>query len=66
YTRPADYRGLQVPEVLLSGNHAEIRRWRRKEALRATMEKRPDLLQKVTLTPEDMKLLAELEKELNQ
>ena len=63
YTRPADYRGLQVPDVLLSGNHAEIRRWRRKEALRATMEKRPDLLQKVTLTPEDKKLLAELEKE---
>ncbi len=63
YTRPAEYRGLQVPDVLLSGNHAEIRRWRRKEALRATMEKRPDLLQKVTLTPEDKKLLAELEKE---
>jgi len=63
YTRPAEYRGLQVPDVLLSGNHAEIRRWRRKEALRATMSKRPDLLQKVTLTPEDKKLLAELEKE---
>ncbi len=63
YTRPAEYRGLQVPDVLLSGNHAEIRRWRRKEALRATMSKRPDLLQKVTLTPEDKKLLAELESE---
>jgi tRNA (guanine37-N1)-methyltransferase len=62
YTRPADYRGLRVPDVLLSGNHAEIRRWRRKEALRATMEKRPDLLKKVTLTPEDKKLIEELEK----
>jgi tRNA (guanine37-N1)-methyltransferase len=63
YTRPAEYRGLKVPDVLLSGNHAEIRRWRRKEALRATMVKRPDLLEKVALTPEDRKLLAELEKE---
>jgi tRNA (guanine37-N1)-methyltransferase len=66
YTRPAEYRGLKVPDVLLSGNHAEIRRWRRKEALRATMIKRPDLLDKVTLTPEDKKLIEELEKELNK
>lgn len=61
YTRPAEYRGLQVPDVLLSGNHAEIRRWRRKEALRATMSKRPDLLEKATLTAEDKKLIDELE-----
>jgi tRNA (guanine37-N1)-methyltransferase len=66
YTRPAEYRGLKVPDVLLSGNHAEIRRWRRKEALRATMKKRPDLLEKVTLTPEDRKLIEELERELNK
>ncbi|MHB8174216.1 MAG: tRNA (guanosine(37)-N1)-methyltransferase TrmD, partial [Nitrospirota bacterium] len=63
YTRPAEYRGLQVPEVLLSGNHAEIRRWRRREALRATMGKRPDLLDKVALTAEDKKLIDELENE---
>ena len=63
YTRPADYRGMKVPEVLMSGNHAEIRRWRRKEALRATMQKRPDLLDKVTLSDEDRKLIEELEKE---
>lgn len=63
YTRPAEYRGLKVPDVLLSGNHAEIRRWRRKEALRATMSKRPDLLEKVTLTPEDRKLIEELKNE---
>ncbi len=63
YTRPAQYRGMKVPEALLSGNHAEIRRWRRKEALRATMKKRPDLLDKEALTPEDRKLIEELEKE---
>ena len=63
YTRPAQYRGMKVPEALLSGNHAEIRRWRRKEALRATMKKRPDLLDKAALTPEDRKLIEELEKE---
>ncbi len=44
YTRPADFRGWKVPEVLLSGNHAEIAAWRRKEALRRTQENRPDLL----------------------
>ena len=66
YTRPAEYRGLKAPDVLLSGNHEEIRRWRRKEALRATMKKRPDLLKKVALTPEDIKLLGELESEMWQ
>ena len=44
YTRPASYRGLEVPEVLLSGNHAEIAAWRRKEALERTKRRRPDLL----------------------
>ena len=66
YTRPAEYRGMKAPDVLLSGNHEEIRRWRRKEALRATLKKRPDLLRKVVLTPEDERLLGELESELWQ
>ena len=45
YTRPADYKGQKVPEVLLSGDHEAIRKWRREEALRVTKERRPDLLQ---------------------
>ena len=46
YTRPADFRGWKIPDVLLSGNHAEIAEWRKKEALRRTKENRPDLLDK--------------------
>ena len=57
YTRPAELRGLPVPEVLLSGNHEAIRLWRRKEALRSTYRKRPDLLQDRTLSDEDRRLL---------
>jgi tRNA (guanine37-N1)-methyltransferase len=60
YTRPADFRGMKVPEVLGSGNHEEIRRWRRRVALEKTLRNRPDLLQGATLTDEDTKLLAEL------
>jgi tRNA (guanine37-N1)-methyltransferase len=63
YTRPAVVRGRPVPEALLSGDHGRIRRWRRKEALRATRERRPDLLQKAPLTPEDTALLREIESE---
>jgi len=66
YTRPADFRGMQVPEVLLSGNHEEIRKWRRRQALKATLLKRPDLLQTVDLSDEDRAVLAELEKEIQQ
>ncbi|HKG21147.1 MAG TPA: tRNA (guanosine(37)-N1)-methyltransferase TrmD, partial [Blastocatellia bacterium] len=44
YTRPAEYRGMKTPDVLLSGNHAEIERWRRRKALKKTLECRPDLL----------------------
>jgi len=61
YTRPAEFRGLGVPEVLLSGNHEQIRRWRRKEALRRTRRLRPDLLEKARLTEEDRGLLGEIE-----
>lgn len=61
YTRPADFRGMKVPDVLLSGNHEEIRRWRRKQALRRTLERRPDLLAKADLSDEDRRLLDELQ-----
>ena len=60
YTRPRVWEGLEVPEVLLGGNHAEIRAWRRKESLRATLRFRPDLLEKASLSAEDQKLLKEM------
>jgi tRNA (guanine37-N1)-methyltransferase len=60
YTRPADFRGLQVPEVLVSGNHEEIRRWRRQKALEKTRRNRPDLLDQVGLSEEDKHLLAQI------
>ena len=59
YTRPADFRGMGVPEVLASGNHEEIRRWRRRTALEKTIRNRPDLLEKASLSDEDRKLLGE-------
>jgi len=59
YTRPERYEGLAVPEVLLSGNHEQIRRWRLKQALGRTYERRPDLLEGRALTPEEQTLLAE-------
>jgi tRNA (guanine37-N1)-methyltransferase len=58
YTRPADFRGMQVPEVLASGNHEQIRRWRRGSALEKTLRNRPDLLERVELSAEDKELLA--------
>jgi tRNA (guanine37-N1)-methyltransferase len=61
YTRPREYRGWEVPEVLLSGDHASIARWRRREALRLTRARRPDLLEAATLSSEDRRLLAEIE-----
>jgi tRNA (guanine37-N1)-methyltransferase len=60
YTRPAEVRGLGVPDVLLSGHHEAIRVWRRKQALRSTFLKRPDLLRDRVLTNEDQRLLNEL------
>lgn len=62
YTRPSDYRGWPVPEVLLSGNHREILAWRRKESLRRTYVRRPDLLEKIALSPEDRETLEEIKK----
>ena len=60
YTRPAEYRGLAVPAVLLSGNHAEVDRWRRRESLRRTLERRPDLLASAELSEEDRRVLERL------
>jgi tRNA (guanine37-N1)-methyltransferase len=60
YTRPRVFRGMHVPDVLLSGNHKSIWRWRRKEALRKTLRVRPDLLKKMKLSDEDKKILAEI------
>ncbi len=57
YTRPAEYRGWTVPEVLLSGHHAQIARARREEALRRTLERRPDLLETADLSPQDLRYL---------
>jgi tRNA (guanine37-N1)-methyltransferase len=60
YTRPAVVRGHAVPEELLSGDHQKVARWRRKEALRATRERRPDLVQQAVLSPSDEGLLREI------
>ncbi len=63
YTRPEEYRGLRVPDVLVSGNHERIRLWRRKAALRVTKERRPDLLDATKLVDEDLEILEEIEQE---
>ena len=60
YTRPAEFRGWQVPEVLMNGNHSEIRRWRREQALKKTLRNRPDLLETVKLSDEDNNILARI------
>jgi tRNA (guanine37-N1)-methyltransferase len=62
YTRPGNYRGWQVPDVLLSGNHREIESWRRKESLKRTYLRRPDLLEKIELCDEDGKTLEDIKK----
>jgi tRNA (guanine37-N1)-methyltransferase len=63
YTRPSDYKGWKVPEVLLSGNHREIDLWRRTEALRRTLKRRPELLRNASLSEEDKKILKTLDEE---
>jgi tRNA (guanine37-N1)-methyltransferase len=57
YTRPSEFAGLKVPEVLLHGDHLEIRKWRREQQLRKTLRNRPDLLEKAALSPADRKLM---------
>ena len=61
YTRPRDFRGHEVPEVLVGGNHEAIRRWQRRDSLRKTRERRPDLLDTAPLTDEDKRMLEELD-----
>ena len=63
YTRPAEIAGHRVPDVLLSGHHADVRRWRRKEALVRTLDRRPDLIAAATLDDEDRALLDEIRRE---
>lgn len=63
YTRPVEFEGQRVPEILLSGHHVQIERWRRKEALRRTFLKRPDLFAKAEFLPSDYPLLEELREE---
>lgn len=66
YTRPAQYRGMDVPAVLRSGNHAQVDLWRRKQSLLNTLVKRPDLLEGVSLDLNDKKLLEEIKKEIRK
>ena len=60
YTRPREFRGMSVPEILLSGDHAKIKKWRHNESLKKTFLNRPDLLEKTTLSADDKKYLATL------
>ena len=60
YTRPRNFRGMEVPEVLISGNHKQIERWRRKESLRKTMLRRPELLEKIDFNKEDKVIIEEI------
>jgi tRNA (guanine37-N1)-methyltransferase len=66
YTRPAEFRGMAVPEVLVNGNHEEIRRWRKRRALEKTLKNRPDLLDKVALSNEDQALIEEIGREMQE
>lgn len=65
YTRPADFRGWKVPAVLTSGNHAKVDQWREQQALKRTLERRPDLLEHIELSASQQKLLNELKKQEN-
>jgi tRNA (guanine37-N1)-methyltransferase len=60
YTKPRVFRGREVPEVLISGDHEKVRRWRRREALRRTLARRPDLIARAELSQEDRELMREL------
>jgi tRNA (guanine37-N1)-methyltransferase len=63
FTRPTEFRGLKVPEVLLSGDHERIRRWRKKEGLKRTLQRRPDLVNWDVLSDEEKEMLEEIKKE---
>ena len=64
YTRPADFRGMKVPDVLLSGNHAKIEEWREEQSLKRTIERRPDLLETYELSPKQQKMVEKIKKEM--
>jgi tRNA (guanine37-N1)-methyltransferase len=66
YTRPASFRGIEVPDVLISGHHGEIERWRRKQSLRTTVERRPELLKNMNLSRSDEKLLKQIKEERDE
>jgi len=63
YTRPPEYRGWGVPEILLSGNHAKIEKWRREQSLHRTLERRPDMLEKAPLSEQDKRVLKKQSRE---
>ena len=63
YTRPAEFGGLETPQVLMNGDHAQIRRWRREQQLKKTLENRPDLLEGAALSAEDKRMLEGVRKE---
>ena len=64
YTRPADFRGMKVPDVLLSGNHAKIEEWREEQSFKRTLERRPDLLDALELTEKQLKIIKKIKSEL--
>lgn len=64
YTRPADYKGMKVPDILLSGNHAKIDEWREEQSFKRTLERRPDLLEVLELTPKQLKILGKIKSEM--
>jgi tRNA (guanine37-N1)-methyltransferase len=66
YTRPQEYKEKQVPDILLSGDHGKVDRWRKKQALEKTLCRRPDLLEKKDLSSEEEELLAEIKQELGK
>jgi len=66
YTRPAEFGGLRAPDVLMNGDHLQIRRWRREQQLRKTLTNRPDLLEGATLSAEDLRLLEAIKIEQRQ
>lgn len=64
YTRPADFRGMKVPDILLSGNHAKIDAWREEQSFKRTLERRPDLLEALELTDKQLKIIEKIKNEM--
>ncbi|MGE7020466.1 tRNA (guanosine(37)-N1)-methyltransferase TrmD [Solibacillus cecembensis] len=64
YTRPADFRGMKVPDTLISGNHAKIDEWREEQSFKRTLERRPDLLEALELTPKQLKIIEKIKSEM--